>query len=41
MNLPSAAPDASLDIRVLPGVGHEISPDAHGIITDWLHARGL
>lgn len=40
VDLPAAAPNATLDIRVLPGVGHEISPDAHGIITDWLLARG-
>ena len=39
VNLPATAPHASLDIRVLPGVGHEISPDAHALITDWLLAR--
>lgn len=41
VNLPSAAPNADLDIRVLAGVGHEVSPDAHAIITDWLVGRGL
>ena len=36
VDLRSVAPAASLDIRVLPGVGHEISPRAHGLITEWI-----
>lgn len=36
VDLPEVAPNAELDIRVLPGVGHEIAPQVHGIVTDWL-----
>jgi poly(3-hydroxybutyrate) depolymerase len=39
VDLPKLAPTASLDVRVLPGVGHEIAPEAHEIITDWLRER--
>lgn len=39
VDLPDVAPNADLDVRVLPGVGHEISPDVHGIVTDWLRTR--
>lgn len=40
VELPGVAPNADLDIRVLPGVGHEVSPLAHDLITDWIAARG-
>lgn len=39
VDLPRVAPNASLDVRILPGVGHEIAPQVHGIITDWLRER--
>jgi poly(3-hydroxybutyrate) depolymerase len=40
VELPAVARKAQLDVRVLPGVGHEISPQAHGLITEWIAARG-
>jgi len=39
VELPKAAPAADLDIRVLPGVGHEIAPQAHELVADWLAER--
>jgi len=38
--LPNIAPNARIDVSVLPGVGHEISPLAHDLITDWIAGRG-
>lgn len=39
VELATVAPNASIDLRVLPGVGHEIAPEAHGLVTDWLRTR--
>jgi hypothetical protein len=39
VELPRVAPNADLDVRILPGVGHEIAPQVHHIITDWLRER--
>jgi polyhydroxybutyrate depolymerase len=39
VELPRLAPNARLDVRVLPGVGHEIAPETHGILTQWLAER--
>jgi poly(3-hydroxybutyrate) depolymerase len=38
--LPNIARNAQIDVRVLPGVGHEISPLAHDLITDWIARHG-
>lgn len=37
--LPDVAAAADLDIRVLPGVGHEIAPQVHDLVTEWLRER--
>lgn len=37
-DLPTLAPAADLDLRVLPGVGHEVPPSAAGTIRRWLAA---
>lgn len=39
VELPRVAPNARLDVRVLPGVGHEIAPQVRGVVTDWLRQR--
>lgn len=39
VELPKVAPNAELDIRILPGVGHEIAPQVHEIVTVWLRER--
>ena len=38
-DLPDIAPNAQLDVRVLPGVGHEIAPEVPGLVTEWLRQR--
>jgi poly(3-hydroxybutyrate) depolymerase len=38
-DLPDAAPNADLDVRVLAGVGHEIPASAHELVTGWLRER--
>lgn len=39
VELPRVAPNATLDVRVLPGVGHEIAPPVHDLVTGWLRER--
>lgn len=39
VDLPDVAPHADLDVRVLPGIGHEIAPEVHGIVTTWLRTH--
>ena len=40
VNLPALAPHATLDVRVLPGVGHEIAPVDHDLVTEWIRSHG-
>lgn len=40
VDLPRVAPAARLDVRILPDVGHEVPPEAHDLITQWLAAGG-
>ena len=40
VDLPALAPHATLDVRVLPGVGHEIAPLDHDLITEWIRSSG-
>lgn len=39
VEVPAVAPNADIDIRVLPGVGHEVAPEVHDLVTDWLRGR--
>ena len=38
-DLPDVAPNAEIDVRVLPAVGHEIAPQVHALVTEWLRQR--
>ncbi|GAB2692335.1 hypothetical protein GCM10027194_28370 [Thalassiella azotivora] len=38
-DLPAIAPNATLDVRVLPGVGHEVSPQARELVAQWVAAH--
>lgn len=39
VDVPDLAPRADVEVRVLPDVGHEIAPQVHAMVRDWIAAR--
>lgn len=38
-DLPTLAPRGDIEVRVLPGVGHEVDPSVEGLVREWVRAR--